>query len=52
MSLCPVASLGEASHPFSWKALGRGVGYSAVGMQGWVKGGRRERGTLITSECI
>ena len=32
-SLCPVASLGEAGHPFSWKVLGRGVGCGAVGIQ-------------------
>lgn len=51
-SFRPVASLGEAGHPFSWKVLGRGVECGVVGLQGWVKGGRGERGMLITSEHI
>lgn len=51
-SIRPVASLGEAGHPFSWKVLDRGVERGAVGLQGWVKGGRGEGGTLIASERI
>lgn len=51
-SLHPVASLAEAGHPFSWKVLGSGVECGALGLQSWVKGGRGERGMLITSEHI